>query len=189
MTQAPSTDVMQLSIVGCVSCDQLYLQSPRRQTCPTCGSPDAVEFFEFTAGPDGALLVGSAIDAIADAHKASAPADNGAAPSTLSPADSKSQSRLSPEDQDWLNMVDTVASYLLVPAAHEIPMREMFVEYGADPEAAATAVGRLEALRAFMHELRPPRPGPEGEGDEDEEEKSTSPETPALDSPAGEAQS
>src|SRR4030042_1317673 len=56
MTQPPEPDTIDLAIVSCEACDQLFLFSPRRGTCPTCGGAPGLYFFEFVAGPAGLSL-------------------------------------------------------------------------------------------------------------------------------------
>lgn len=60
MTQeATETGTISLEIVSCKDCDQLFLLSPRRQTCPTCGGDAGMTFFQFEAsGPGGVVMVG-----------------------------------------------------------------------------------------------------------------------------------
>lgn len=63
MTQAPPAETLTLRIVACETCDQLFLVSPRRETCPGCGGGPGVEFFTFEASPEGVQLVGFLTDA------------------------------------------------------------------------------------------------------------------------------
>ncbi len=80
MTQAPEVETMQLQIVSCETCDGIFLVSPRRQTCPTCGGPAGVEFFTFDVGPAGVTLLESLANVPLAATNGSAPAEDAAAP-------------------------------------------------------------------------------------------------------------
>ena len=66
MTQLAEPTTMELQIVSCETCDQLFLVSPRRETCPACGGPPGLEFFSFEASRDGVRLLGGIAAAPAD---------------------------------------------------------------------------------------------------------------------------
>ena len=57
MTQEAPPETIDLAIVSCEACDQLFLESPRRGSCPTCGGAAALIFFQFEGGPDGLHLL------------------------------------------------------------------------------------------------------------------------------------
>jgi hypothetical protein len=156
MTQAPAVETMELRIVACEGCDQLFLVSPRRGTCPTCGGGPGVEFFTFDAGPEGVQLRGGlAVEASAP------PPPEPASPNGIPSAD------LAPVDQDagdvdpqLLRLEELLPKVLIyldgAPDLEPNELRECLLGMGADPEAATTAVGRLEAVRNLLAELTRP---------------------------------
>lgn len=83
MTQAPPAETMSLRIVSCETCDQLFLVSPRRETCPGCGGGPGLEFFSFEASPEGVQLVSSLTDADVAAVELEIPAEGAVAGNTV----------------------------------------------------------------------------------------------------------
>lgn len=190
MTQETETVAMELNIVSCQTCDALFIESERRQTCPSCGGPPVGPYFQFvlddsglhrkdgavglaaaeaTIGPvvvaeikeryreeglvrpeavaelqrrgygenDAELLV-----SIWDQEKAPEPE----APAAEAPAEEREPvEREEPDNLDVL--LEAVKSYLGGVDALELDIREWLeVRLGAEPEAAAIAVGRLLSL-------------------------------------------
>lgn len=55
MTQ-PAAEIVELAIAACSTCDMLFLVSPRRGSCPTCGGEPGLVFFEFVGDQAGLHL-------------------------------------------------------------------------------------------------------------------------------------
>ncbi len=181
MTQVPAVETMELRIVACTGCDQLFLVSPRRENCPTCGSGDVVEFFTFDAGPEGVQLRGGlAVEALAPRPPESA-SSNGIPSGDLATVD-----RVPAADEEPVATFAASVALFLEGERADLPveldeLREQLLALGADPEAATTAVGRLEAVRNLLAELtraaepETVSPAPAGEPD-DVPETPTTPE-------------
>lgn len=76
MPNADQEGPVTLSIVSCQACDSLFLESPRRHTCPTCGGDAGITFFTFEADDRGVRPqgVGVAISPSAQPEREPAPA-------------------------------------------------------------------------------------------------------------------
>ena len=175
MTQAPVVETMELRIVACTGCDQLFLVSPRRENCPTCGSGDVVEFFTFDAGPDGVQLRGGlAVEAAAPPPPEPA-SSNGIPSGDLAPVDQVPAA----DDEPVATFAASVAFFLEGERA-DLPvevdeLREQLLALGADNDAATIALGRLEAVRNLLADLTrsaepetesPPPAAEPGDGEE-----------------------
>jgi len=153
MTQATEVETMELSIVSCETCDQLFLLSPRRQTCPGCGGSAGLTFFEFVGdasglhlknGVDPAQLAAAPVD---QRDPAGIPHEEGAEPPEESPWVGQDTT------SDTLRFAVDVGLFLRGDDITEDKLQRELLDLGADPESAATAVGRLVAVRNLVREL------------------------------------
>lgn len=162
MTQEAETETVELAIVSCETCDQLFLVSPRRQACPTCGGPAGLVFFEFLGAPDGLHLKDGTLAAIAPASPPPEAVSSAVEPVEATPAPAEATEEEGKPDvmEVLLSAIDAflggadyveedILSYLVMPM-------------GAEPEEAATVVGRLVAVRDALRSLTSPEPS-EGE--------------------------
>ncbi len=149
MTQEAATESIELAIVACETCDQIFLSSPRRQTCPVCGGGAGLTFFEFTGSADGVTLKGAPILT---------------PPAPPSPASSLPAGEGAPDAEG-----EVYADLLSLPDPEML--RRVLEDYGAEAEDIAAAVGRLQAIHALFDQLasegpetddRPPGPSTEG---------------------------
>ncbi len=153
MTQEAETAAMDLNIVSCQTCDALFIESERRQTCPRCGGPAVGPYFEFVLDGGGLPLKDGAAPAVVPAPPGEEPAPEPEAPAPEAPA-------AEAEPVSGLETLTTgevfpvaVASFLESGAGTEEDLRGMLADLGAEPEAAAIAVGRLTAVRNLLREL------------------------------------
>ena len=198
MTQEPETVAMDLNIVSCQTCDAVFVESERRQTCPSCGGEPVGPYFRFVLDADGLHRK----DGAAPAAAGSPPAEE-TAPAAETPAAEAAVEEEAPAgglgDQSPAAMFPlTAMSYLRGGEGTEDDLRMMLADLGAEPEAAAAAVGRLVAVRDLLQELaaagveaqvkvaveETPAPAPPPAPPPAEEETPAAPEPP----PAGEGQ-
>jgi len=153
MAQEAETVAMELNIVSCQTCDALFIESERRQTCPSCGGPPVGPYFQFVLDGAGLHLKDGAAPAAAPAPPAEELAPEPEAPAAeASAAEAEAPAEEELEDMDVL--LEAVKGYLGGADALEVDVREWLeVQLGAEPEAAATAVGRLAAVRDLLREL------------------------------------
>lgn len=153
MTQATEVETMELSIVSCETCDQLFLLSPRRQTCPGCGGSAGLTFFEFVGdasglhlknGVDPAPLAAAPVD---QRDPDGIPREDGAEPAEESPPVGQDTAA------DTLRFAVDVGLFLKGEDITEDKLQGQLLDLGADPESATTAVGRLTAVRNLVREL------------------------------------
>ncbi len=153
MTQATDTEAIELSIVACTGCDQLFLLSPRRQACPTCGSPAAVTLFEFEAGPSGVQLKGSILD-VQDGAGPPEERESAETASSDSALSASSEALGEPISKGTPLTLESMAGfYLMDEGVTEHELRDAFLAAGAEPEPAIVAVGRLAAVHEFLQDL------------------------------------
>ncbi len=201
MTQAPEAEVIELAIVACETCDQLFLESPRRQTCPGCGGGAGLRFFEYSADQAGLHLRNGAVSAepasarpepVEGLRAIAGPEDEeeeddvddgeeaGAAPTASAPDASDQPWRVTPVtigSKDLLAMIGALVLSGAHPDATEF--RDELLSRGVPPEDVAAAVGRLQAVAVLIMSV-PERPtGEEGSASEETE-------APADLEPAGE---
>lgn len=153
MTQATEPEIIDLAIVSCEGCDQLFLVSPRRENCPTCGGPAGLTFFEFVGDQSGVHLKNGVLTTPqAPAHPEPV---EGLAPAPAAPAavEGERSSAGREAQTDDSTLIAEIVSEFIVGAVDEEDVRAVFMDLGADPEAAATAVGRLSAVRDLLSEL------------------------------------
>ncbi len=179
MTQAPEAEPIQLAIVACETCDQLFLESPRRQTCPGCGGAAGLRFFEYVADQAGLHLRNGVAPAIPEPAPAEPPP---AEPPPTDPAPDASDEvrRVTTVTIDQQELLAMIASLVLSgdhPDAEEF--REELLSRGVEPDDVAAAVGRLQAVALLIASVTG---HPTGELVGVEEETVPAPET----EPAGE---
>ena len=151
MTQEAPPEPIELALVSCEACDQLFLHSPRRQTCPTCGGSPGLYFFEFQGGPDGLHLL---------AHPELAPA------TPQAPVEVATAPEPPPEPEPMLVVQELegeispldiarsrAAMYLEGEDIEEADLLDAIQAAGAEDEDASTVVGRLIAVRALFRRL------------------------------------
>ena len=175
MTQEAETVAMELNIVSCQTCDAVFIESERRQTCPSCGGPPVGPYFRFVLDGSGLhqkdgvrappINREEAVQQLKDLsypeEEAEAMVDKwnedrdaaAEAPAATAPVEEEAPAGglgdLPPSDVFPL----TVASYLRGGEATGDDLRGMLTDLGAEREAATTAVGRLEAVRDLLQEL------------------------------------
>jgi len=153
MTQATEVETMELSIVSCETCDQLFLLSPRRQTCPGCGGSAGLTFFEFVGDASG-LHLKNGVD---PAPPSAAPVDQrdpaGIPHDDVANGDSDGPAVSTSGQPDTLAFAVDVGLFLRGEDITEDKLAGELLDLGADPESATTAVGRLTAVRNLVREL------------------------------------
>ena len=151
MTQEAPPETIDLAIVSCEACDALFLVSPRRPSCPTCGGAPGLYFFEFQGGPDGLHLLTHPDLASATPQtpaEAPAPAEPPPEPEPVLVV------RELPGELSALDMTRSMAAfYLEGEDVAEESLLQSFLDAGAEGEEASTAVGRLIAVRALFNLL------------------------------------
>lgn len=153
MTQAPEEETVELAIVACETCDQLFLCSPRRESCPTCGGPAGLRFFEFLGDASGVHLRDGTLAALAAepaAPPAEAPAAGLAAPV---PAAEEEPMMIGPVKGKVPIAGAMFGGFLAGEDVDVDCVKDWLLELGAEPEDAATAVGRLVAVRDLIRDL------------------------------------
>ena len=151
MTQEAPPETIDLAIVSCEACDQLFLESPRRGSCPTCGGAAALIFFQFEGGPDGLHL-------LAHPELAALPADAPAEASIAGEAPPAPEPELElPEGDEPLMPFERAevecGAYVAGDDLDTAEMYQALVLAGASHEDAETAVGRLIAVRGLLKRL------------------------------------
>ncbi|KKN36995.1 hypothetical protein LCGC14_0768060 [marine sediment metagenome] len=153
MTQETETPTMDLNIVSCQTCDALFVESERRQTCPSCGGEPVGPYFRFVLDADGLHRKDGAAPAAAQPTPAEEPAEE------LEPlpiVDDRQPEELAGGlgDQSPAVMFPlTAMSYLQGGEGTEGDLRGLLADLGAEPEAAAAAVGRMVAVRDLLRDL------------------------------------
>ncbi|KKM84097.1 hypothetical protein LCGC14_1302670 [marine sediment metagenome] len=153
MTQEAETVAVDLEFVSCQTCDAVFVASERRQTCPSCGGEPTGPYLQFVLDAAGLHLKDGGIPTAAPAPPAEEPAPEAEAPAAEAPAAEEPV-----EETDWLEVfVVGVTSYLQSGGGlgvTEDDLATVLLEnLGAEPEDAAAAVGRLQAVRDLLREL------------------------------------
>jgi hypothetical protein len=127
-------DIYAPAIGACLNCRQLFLVTPATPNCILCGRPADLTL------PFGVPeVVASAIGL--DIHE---PAPEAVEPLTFE------------EPLDTGDLFAMISVFLIgVPEGGD-ELRALLVQSGADPETAATAVGRLAAVRELIAQLEQP---------------------------------
>jgi len=126
------------AIGACLNCRQLFLVTPGTPNCLTCGQPPTLLLPFPTAHPEPV-----------EAPEEELP------PAGASPEREREETVNSEEPA-----LATSWGYLLDADVTEEEAREAFHLAGADPETAATAVGRLAAVRELIAQLAQPQEAP-----------------------------
>jgi hypothetical protein len=156
MTQETEAEIVELAIASCQTCDQLFLISPRRETCPGCGGPPGLVFFEFVGDRAGVHLKDGTLAALAPV-----PAAVVAVSSPVEPVEAAPVERTPGVEGEAPGSVDILLEGIrgFLGGASELGpdiKQWLVVRLGADPEEAATAIGRLVAVRDLIAGLTPP---------------------------------
>jgi len=153
MTLEAETVAMDLNIVSCQTCDALFIESERRQTCPSCGGPPVGPYFQFVLDGAGLRLKDGAAPAAAPAPPAEEPAPEPEAPAPEAPAEEAAPP--AEEETNWQEVfAEGIATYLQGGGITEDDLRTVLEnQLGAEPEAAKTAVGRIMAVRVLLCQL------------------------------------
>lgn len=186
MAQEAETVAMELNIVSCQTCDTLFIESERRQTCPACGGLPVGPYLQFVLDDGGLHLKDGAAPAAAPAAPAEELAPEPEIPAAVAVEEEEGEEEPRPADAIMEAFGVGVVDFLAGGAIDEGNLREVLSDMGAEPEAAAIAVGRLAAVRDLLRELAaagveaqvevaaesPPAaaPEPEAEGESGEKE-------------------
>lgn len=153
MTQAPEAEAIDLAIVACETCDQLFLESPRRASCPGCGGPAGLRFFQFVGDADGLHLKDGVLPTPSVGAPLAAPLPVAAEPEPA-PA---GPPLATPEEEEaatpGVSFGHLAGAFIDGAGAWTGNLQDALVLCGVDPEAAATAVGRLTAVRDLIASL------------------------------------
>jgi len=153
MTQDAETVAMDLNIVSCQTCDALFIESERRQTCPSCGGLPVGPYFQFVLDGSGLHQKDGAAPAAAGSPLAEEPAPEPEAPAAEAPVEEEEPIMIGPV-ADKVPVAGAMLAGFLTGEVEEVEyVREWLVELGAEPEAVAAAVGRLVAVRDLLREL------------------------------------
>lgn len=153
MTQEAETVAMDLNIVSCQTCDALFIESERRQTCPSCGGPPVGPYFQFVLDGEGLRLKDGAAPAAAPSPPAEELAPEPEPPPAEAPAEEEEAEEPRPADAIMEAFGVGAVHFLCGGAMDEGNLRAVLDDMGAEPEAAQIAVGRLAAVRDLLREL------------------------------------
>lgn len=180
MTQPTETDVIPLQLVSCETCDNAFLSSPRRQTCPGCGGAAGLSLVAFEASDNGLRQV----DAPPPAQPAAAPADVAAQHAAPPPPAAEAEQPPAPDTPEPLTPAQlfpvAAGSYLDVGFPSPDDLTVILLDMGAEPDVAATTTGRLTAVRDVLQALTTP-PAPDIV--DNSQEQPTTPLTAATSAP------
>lgn len=152
MTQEPVADeALELAIVACSTCDTLFLDSPRRHSCPGCGGNPGLVFFEFIANSHGIQLKSSGLElaseVVQDAPAGERPPPH--PPAEAPPFETETDTHEFESARDDV-FVD-IGRYLMGYGHTGERIRAKLESLNYDPEGITVALGRLEAVRDFLH--------------------------------------
>lgn len=153
MTQEAETVAVDLNIVSCQTCDALFIESERRQTCPSCGGSPVGPYFRFVLDDSGLHQKDGAAPAAAGSPPAEEPAPAAEIRAAVDRVAEEEPDGGLGADPPWVIFPITVMSYLRGGEGTEDDLRGMLADLGAEPEAAAAAVGRLVAVRNLLQEI------------------------------------
>jgi hypothetical protein len=192
----PEVTELEISLVSCEACDMCFLFSPRRETCPTCGGGPGLTLFEWTGYSNGLhLKTELPADYAATLPPAPAPVEAPASdmglPANVRGDEAPGASAVSPVGAELVapppaggtaqiyarrvsELADLAAVAIIRDPFDPVPLRAAIAALGAEPEEMSMVIGRLEAVRAYIHEVATHglgESGPAVNGDDDEEEE------------------
>lgn len=141
-------------VAACSVCDALFLMSGRRETSPCHGSDPILVVCTLSVDKEGHVTgewgVGAPIGVLDITAQPEAPA----APPEPAPA----EEALEFPREETVPVIEVlrvvIQAFLDGDPVVEDQLAGVFEDAGAEPEAAATAVGRLQAVRELIQELR-----------------------------------
>lgn len=187
MTTEEEVGPVEVEIATCSVCDALFLMSGRRETSPCHGSDPGVILAMLTIFPDGKVIGGwGVIPATPDSFVEEQPAPV-VPEEPPAPEEEEKEQEESEEVTPWVRLRLAASGFLVLANASSRELRDAFLAAGAEPEIAATSVGRLEAVRDELRRLMVPedRPPVAPAPSEAEDSPETSPPTPLTDAAAG----
>jgi hypothetical protein len=147
VTQPDTAEPLRIEIVACEACDQLFLVSPRRQTCPTCAGNAGVSLFQFDVAADGVHLLGGLVPEAAQAAAAPAAAPAPEAPSGIPEISSTAEAQPAEPPEPGRAFAGLVARLLTDAGAPTAAIAEFLYPRGIDGEIIAAAEGCVSRLR------------------------------------------
>ena len=145
-----------IQIGVCGVCHVLFMISPERQTSPCHGADPLAILATLTIDTDSKITGhwGAGAHVIPpEAEEEPAPA---AAPPEEAPAEEAEEGAPAEELTDARDLRALIAMFLVGAPEDGSELRVAFVAAGAEPERAANAVGRLEAVREEIRRLEVP---------------------------------
>jgi hypothetical protein len=150
MTQAPTTEVMELAIVACETCDGLFLKSPRRDACPTCGGSAGLTFFEFEGDETGLKLKDApALAAVLPVDHAPSGRDGIPQPAGAESA-TPDQPHLTVNGVDRKDLEAFLAAYLTGLDITGDNVKDQLVTLGVEPQIATHCLTWLDNVRQAL---------------------------------------
>jgi len=157
MTQQEEAGPVSVQIAVCSVCHALFMLSVDRLTSPCHGADPLAVLATLTIGSNGQVAgewgMGSDL-AAGEVVEEPAPA---AAPPEEPPAEEEEEEGEEEEIDTLEALLEGIKGYLEGTVEFPEYVKGRFLEAGAEPEAAATAVGRLYAVRELLQSLEPPR--------------------------------
>lgn len=154
MTQPAEPETIELAICSCDACDQLFLVSPRRGTCPTCGGGPGLTFFEFVGNSAGLTLKGAPELLPVPPSEPPAEPEVEVPPPPVEPAPAPQEpAAVAEEPSQGTALMHSAWAYLMGRLS-TVDLETEFRSAGAEPEAATTAVGRLFAVRELLEQIQ-----------------------------------
>lgn len=159
MTTEPeeTTGPITVQFAACSVCDALFLMSGRRETSPCHGADPVLVAATLVIQPDGD---------IAGAWGPGAPigepfiTDSAESP-PVAPDETPAAEAQEPAARETIPPMEVlrvgIQAFLDADPAVEDQLAGVFLDAGAEPEDAAAAVGRLEAVRTLIQKLSEPK--------------------------------
>jgi len=172
MTQP--VDPLAPAIGACVDCNAIWLVTPRSANCLTCGRPPG-----FTLPFSPAEQVAATPESEPVFAPEEPPDEEGPMPPpSCLPEELLAEEPAPPaqdeEAEEGSDLINAIAEYLEGGEPTPEWVLADLLGLGADPEAAATAVGRLAAVRELIAQLAQPQE-PQPSAPEEEEDRTTVP--------------
>jgi len=138
----------------CSVCHALFLISPERETSPCHGADPLAVLATVFIGPDGVVtgewgFVPPGLERDITEEPALAPA-----PPQEPPAAEEEEAEEKDLTDDYEVLLSGIGGYLADGGLTDDDVAGWLERMGAEPEAAATAVGRLSAVRELLQELQ-----------------------------------